>query len=163
MSKRVFTQVFGVVGAIIEQDGKFLLVREYQGKGPDHGKWSHPAGWIDPGENPVDAASREAEEESGYKFQPTHLLGIYSLVREDLRQAGGSPPHPLKLIFKGTISGKQQDLHDDVTETKWFTAEEIQAMDNDTLRDVDIKQMVEDHQAGNQYPLHAITHITQSD
>ena len=26
--KRVFTQVFGVVGAIIERDGKFLLVRE---------------------------------------------------------------------------------------------------------------------------------------
>lgn len=162
MSKRVFTQVFGVVGAIIEKDGKFLLAREYQGKGPDHGKWSHPAGWIDVGENPINAAGREAEEESGFKFQPTHLLGVYSLVRKDLQGEYGTSPHPIKLIFTGKISGKQQSLHDDVTETKWFTAKQILDMDNDTLRDVDIKQMIKDYQAGNRHPLNVITHIIQT-
>jgi hypothetical protein len=28
MAERVFTQTFGVVGAIIEKDGKILLVKE---------------------------------------------------------------------------------------------------------------------------------------
>ena len=32
MSKRIFTQTFGVAGAIIEKDGKVLLVKEGEDK-----------------------------------------------------------------------------------------------------------------------------------
>lgn len=56
MAQRVFTQTFGVVGAIIEKNGKILLVKETK-KGCK-GKWSYPAGWIDIGENVIDAAKR---------------------------------------------------------------------------------------------------------
>ena len=79
---RVFTQTFGVVGGLLERDGKILLVREAQRKGPDSGKWNHPAGWIDVGENPVEAVKREVLEESGFSFTPKHLLGIYSLDKK---------------------------------------------------------------------------------
>lgn len=90
--KRVFSQTFGVVGAIIEKGGKILLVRDF-GKGhPDHGKWSHPAGWIDVGENPVDAVKREVKEETGFDFTPTYILGAYSLVRRDVEKALGATP-----------------------------------------------------------------------
>src|SRR4030043_154693 len=58
---RVYTQTFGVVGAILERNGKILLVKEAQGRGK--GKWSQPAGWIDVGENPIDAVKRGVEEE----------------------------------------------------------------------------------------------------
>ncbi|PIQ68875.1 MAG: hypothetical protein COV91_01870 [Candidatus Taylorbacteria bacterium CG11_big_fil_rev_8_21_14_0_20_46_11] len=64
--KRVFTQVFGVVGAILEKEGKFLLVRENNPPHPDHGKWNQPAGWVDVGENPITAVSREVREETGF-------------------------------------------------------------------------------------------------
>ena len=70
MSNRVFTQTFGVVGGLLERDGKIFLVREAQRKGPDNGKWNHPAGWIDVGENPVEAVKREVLEESGFSFSP---------------------------------------------------------------------------------------------
>ncbi len=161
MAKRVFTQTFGVVGAIIERDGKFLLMREAGRKGPDAGKWSHPAGWIDVGENPVAAVQREAQEESGFGFTPTHILGVYSLVRHDIRESETVMPHAIKLIFAGTVNGTQQALADDSAETRWFTSEEIAAMDGATLRDVDIKLMVKDYLAGKRYPLDLITHTVQ--
>ncbi|MBU2540110.1 NUDIX domain-containing protein [Patescibacteria group bacterium] len=161
MANRVFTQTFGVVGAIIERDGKILLVKESQKKGPDEGKWNHPAGWIEVGEDPT-GVLREIEEETGFSFTPIHILGIYSLIRKDLEKQLGQIHHPVKIIFIGTISDKRvADLADDVSETKWFTPEEIEAMDSKTLRDMDIKQMVKDYFSGKRYPLDLLTHTMQ--
>ncbi len=154
---RIFTQTFGVAGGIIERDGKFVLVREAQGI--EKGKWNHPAGWIDVGENPVVAARREVQEETGYVFEPKHLLGVYSLVRADLETILGSAPHAIKLIFTGDFSDSPvASPDDDIAEVKWFSPEEIEAMDAKTLRDLDIKQMVRDYLAGKRYPLDIVTH-----
>ncbi len=155
---RVFTQSFGVVGAILEKEGKILLVRESHRKGPDQGKWSHPAGWIEVGEDPLEAVVREVKEESGFDFQPTHILGIYSLVRKDIALELGATQHPIKIIYTGNISGEQTILADDVTETHWFTPEEIYAMDKKTLRNLDIKQQVKDYFGGKKYPLDILRH-----
>ncbi|HEY4479779.1 MAG TPA: NUDIX domain-containing protein [Candidatus Paceibacterota bacterium] len=161
MAQRVFTQVFGVVAALIERDSKFLLVKEAKA-GPDTGKWNHPAGWIDVGENPVDAVKREVEEETGFTFTPKSILGIYSLVRKDIAKEMPGTPHALKIIFLGDISQKaEKELHDDVSETKWFTPEEIYAMEKHTLRDMEIKQMAKDYMAGISYPLALIYHHVQ--
>ena len=154
MAERVFTQTFGVVGAIIEKDGKILLVKEL--KSAAKGKWNHPAGWIDVGENPIDAVKREVNEETGYEFTPTDILGVYSLVKTKLE---GGVKHPIKIIFIGKISEEQGEfMKDEIGETKWFAPEEIEAMDSNTLRDLDIKQMVKDYFAGKRYPLDLITH-----
>lgn len=155
MSERVFSQVFGVVGAILEKEGKILLIREAD-PGPDQNKWSHPAGWIDVGENPIDGVKREVKEESGYDFEPTALLGVYSLVRKDRADRG--IPHAIKLLFVGDISQHQSELASDSAETKWFVPDEIYAMDSKTLRDVDIKQAVKDYFAGKRYSLEALRH-----
>lgn len=161
--ERVFTQTFGVVGALLEREGKFLLVREARLKGPDNRKWSHPAGWIDVGENPIDAVRREVAEESGFQFKPTHVLGVYSLVRKDIAKARGALPHAIKIIFIGTkASVPSRNLADDVSEIKWFSVEEIAAMDQTTLRDLDIKQMVKDYNQGKRYPLDILTHTVSS-
>ena len=156
---RVLTQTFGVVGGLLERDGKILLVREAQRKGPDNGKWNHPAGWIDVGENPIEAVKREILEESGFSFIPKYLLGIYSLVRKDIEKELGATPHAIKIIFIGDISETQNEtLEDDVTEARWFIPDEIYAMDNATLRDLDIKQMVKDYFAGKKFSLDSIVH-----
>src|SRR3989338_11280608 len=151
IAKRVFTQPYVVVGAIIERDGKFLLVKENNPAHPDHGKWNQPAGWIDVGENPVISVSREVKEETCLDFTPTHILGLFSLVRRD--QAGafgsGSLPHPLKLMYCGKIA--EHGAHFDpseISEIRWFTPEEIDAMDKTELRDVDIKNLIRDYLVG---------------
>ena len=153
MAQRVFTQTFGVAGAIIEKDGKILLVKE--AKEIAKGKWNQPAGWIDVGENPIDAAKREVSEETGFDFTPDSILGIYSKVKKE----GEDIHHPIKIIFLGKISDEKiRELEDDISETKWFTPEEIENMDADTLRDLDIKKMVKDYFSGKRYPLDLITH-----
>ncbi len=152
--KRVFTQTFGVVGAIIERDGKILLVKEAK-KEKDAGKWNHPAGWIEIGENPIESVKREVKEEAGLEFVPTHILGIYSLARKNFEPIH----HPIKIIFIGDVFGRETDeLADDVTEKKWFAPEEIEKMDLNTLRDLDIKKMVKDYFSGQRFPLDLLTH-----
>ena len=153
MAQRVFTQTFVVVGAIIEKDGKILLVKELKESAKD--KWNHPAGWIDVGENPIDAAKREVKEETGYDLVPTNVLGLYSIVGKEI----GIMKHAIKIIFTGKISEERGEfMKDEIGETKWFTPEEIEAMDSNTLRDLDIKQMVKDYFSGKRYPLDLITH-----
>jgi 8-oxo-dGTP pyrophosphatase MutT (NUDIX family) len=39
--------------------------------------WEVPAGWIDPGESPAEAASREAEEETGFRVGELRELASY--------------------------------------------------------------------------------------
>ncbi len=152
--KRVYTQTFGAVGGIIEKNGKVLLVKEAQAE-TDTGKWNHPAGWIDVGEDPVEAGKREIKEETGFDFIPTHVLGVYSLVRKDLIPIR----HAIKIIFTGDISNEKVDeIANDVSEVKWFTPEEIEGMDTETLRDVDIKRMVKDYFSNKRFSLDLLTH-----
>lgn len=158
MEERVFSQTFGVVGAIIEKDGKFLLGKETKHVKRDQGKWSHPAGWIDVGEDPISAVKREVKEETGLDFTPTHVLGIYSLVRKDIESERGIP-HAIKILFIGNYKeSEHQHDKDEISEIRWFAPEEIEQMDLKTLRDLDIKKAVKDYLAGKKYPLDIITH-----
>lgn len=62
------------VAAVIEQDGRFLLVEEHTDAGL---RLNQPAGHLDPDESLVDAVAREALEETAYSFVPTAFLGCY--------------------------------------------------------------------------------------
>jgi ADP-ribose pyrophosphatase YjhB (NUDIX family) len=158
MSKRDYSQTFGVAGAVIEKEGKILLVKETKEIAKD--LWSHPAGWIEVGEDPLDAVKKEVKEETGYDFSPTYIIGIYSLYKKNLKEKFDITPHPIKIIFSGKISENSTgELAKDISENKWFLAEEIYQMDKNTLRDIDIKQMIKDYFAGKKYPLELLTHI----
>lgn len=156
MAERIFTQTFSVVGAIIEKDGKILLVKEKGGH--DKGKWNQPAGWIEVDNDPITEIVREVKEETGLTFNPTGLLGIYSIAKH---YPEGIIRHGIKLIFRGTINGNGSPDPDEVEEIRWFTLDEINKMGTDTLRDLDIKQEVQAYLAGKSYPLEIILHTRQ--
>lgn len=162
MAKRVCTQTFATVGALIEEGGQILMVKEVK-LGFDNGKWNVPEGWLEVGENPLDAVKREVKEETGYAFEPTAILGIYSIVREDMRGVvDAGLPHAIKITFLGNIDESNvSDLHDDVSETKWFSPEEIEEMGQNTLRNSDIKKIVKDYFSGRRYPLELLSHTVQ--
>lgn len=152
--------VFGAVGAIIEHDGKFLLVQEGKQK-PDSGKWNQPAGWIDIGENAIQAVVREIKEETGLEFNPTGIIGIYSLYRHNNKKRVSSKPHVLKLIFRGNVTGGNLILFsEEISSVEWFTLTEIESMDPSYLRDPDIIDEIKDYLSGQCFPLEIITHTS---
>ena len=156
---RVMTQAFVVVAALIEKDGKFLLIKENAPSHPDHGKWNLPGGWLEVGENPIEAVKREVKEESGYKFMPSSILGVHSIVKKNLTKHFNATPHAVKIVFLGKVSEKQgKFIESEISETKWFSADEIKKMDKKTLRDQDIKQMTSKYMDRSSYPLKMINH-----
>ena len=71
MSKRWKPNV--TVAAIIEREGRFMLVEEHTSEGL---QLNNPAGHLDHGESPVQACAREALEETAHDFIPTALIGV---------------------------------------------------------------------------------------
>ena len=159
----VYTQPYIVVGAFIVREGKILLVQENHP--PDKGKWNIPAGKLDFGEQPTDAAKREAYEESGIDFTPTALLGVHSIYRQDVP----GEVHALRIIFSGEAQGNVSLEHGEavngnaeIADYKWLTPEEVLVMSNELLRYHDIKELTRSYLNKKQYPLKLATHIVQN-
>ncbi len=62
------------VAAVIEHEGRFLLVEELT---PEGLRWNQPAGHLEPRESLLAAVCREVLEETAHEFQPTGFLGSY--------------------------------------------------------------------------------------
>ncbi|MFJ9519535.1 NUDIX hydrolase [Kitasatospora sp. NPDC101801] len=63
----------GVAAAIVIQEGRVLMVRRRVSEGQL--LWQFPAGKIEPGESPEEAAVRETAEETGLNVAAVKILG----------------------------------------------------------------------------------------
>lgn len=75
-SKREIVEHVDSSAIVLVEDGKLLLTKHYRNTVDDI-IYEIPAGMIEVGETPIDAASRELEEETGYISDDIEL--IYSL------------------------------------------------------------------------------------
>ena len=138
------------VAAVIEQDGRFLLVEEHTSQGL---RLNQPAGHWEANESLLQAVVREALEESAYDIQPEHLIGVYRWHAEK------SAITYLRFAYSGRILAHHAGLALDkgIVRTLWMTPDEIRATVS-RHRSPLILQCVEDYLAGKRYPLELITH-----
>jgi len=104
------------VGALVEQDGKVLLVR--RAVPPKPGLWCLPAGYVEYDEGPVAAAIREVHEETGLIVRVTGLLAAYH-VTSDPRGMG------VTLIYRAVAVGGELGPGDDASEAGFFAADDL--------------------------------------
>jgi 8-oxo-dGTP pyrophosphatase MutT (NUDIX family) len=138
------------VAALIERDGRFLLVEEETDAGLC---FNQPAGHLDEGESLAEACAREALEETAWHFAPTALVGVYQWPRPQ-----GDITY-LRFAFAGELGEFEADkpLDTGILRALWLTPVEIEAC-RDRHRSPLILQCVQDWLAGRRFPLDVIRH-----
>lgn len=143
------------VAAVIEHDGRFLLVEEHTREGL---KLNNPAGHLEPGESPLEGVVREALEETMRAFTPQALLGVY--LSRFVRGPAEAPDEDityLRFAYAGTV-GKPLPGHTldaGIVRTLWLTPDEIRARQADHRSPL-LMRCIDDHLAGRRFALDAV-------
>ena len=139
------------VAAVIEQDGKFLLVEEETADGV---MFNQPAGHLEDGETLLDGVVREVQEETAYRFTPTGLLGVYHWKhpKKDITY--------LRFAFTGEIAGHDptQKLDEGILRACWLTPDQIRTTQAQH-RSPQVLTCIEHYLAGQRFPLSVLTHL----
>ncbi len=138
------------VAAVLERDGKFLLVEEETDDGI---RYNQPAGHLECRESLCEAAVREALEETAHTFEPEYLVGVYNWRNE------AKDVTYLRFAFGGRITGHDpaRALDDGILAARWLTLAEIRAL-APRHRSPLILRCIEDFLAGKRFPLELVTH-----
>jgi 8-oxo-dGTP pyrophosphatase MutT (NUDIX family) len=139
------------VAAIVERDGRYLVVEEETREGL---RLNNPAGHLDPIESLEQAVIREVLEETTCRFTPEALVGIY-LSR--FKRTDGEDVTYLRFAFTGSV-GKPEPgraLDEGIVRTLWLTPDELRASAA-RHRSPLVLQCLEDHLAGRRFPLQVL-------
>jgi len=134
------------VAAIVEREGRFLLVRERSSNGEL--VINQPAGHLEAGESLVEAVVRETLEETGWGFVPRALVGIYQWEHP----SGTLSFVRFALCGEVTVHDPDRSLDDGIEEAVWLSVAEIMER-RETLRSPLVLQGINDYLAGERHPL----------
>lgn len=138
------------VAAIIERDGRYLLVEEHT---PEGLRLNNPAGHLDPGESPQQGVEREALEETTCTFRAEALVGVY-LSRF---QRGTDDITYLRFAYCGSVGEPDpgRSLDHGIERTLWMTPDEVRASAS-RHRSPLVLRCIEDHLAGRRLPMDTV-------
>jgi ADP-ribose pyrophosphatase YjhB (NUDIX family) len=133
------------VAAVIERNGRFLLVEEHTSNGL---QFNQPAGHLEENESLIEAVKREVFEETAWQFEPEYLVSI-QLWRKKPRS-----PSYLRCCFAGQCHSHDpnQPLDEGVVATHWLNREEIQLQQH-RLRSPLVSISVDEYLNGQRYSL----------
>lgn len=101
---------------LVEQDGRVLLVR--RANDPFRGLWTLPAGFVDAGEDPAEAAARECLEETGLSVRVKRVVDVIA-GREHMRGAD------FIIVYAAEILRGDLSPADDADAAEWFARDQL--------------------------------------
>lgn len=114
----------GVTAVVLRGDEVLL------GRRADNGALTPVTGIVDPGEEPADAAAREALEEAGVVIRVDRLAWVHQISR--ITYDNGDQSDYLDLTFRCTwISGDPFPADGEMTEVQWRRLDELHDLDAD--------------------------------
>jgi len=118
----------------VDEKGRVLLVRQYRLPAAGY-LWELPAGKLDAGETPLQAAKRELIEETGLRAKKWKKLASF------FPSPGYGSEKMTVYLATELTQGEPHPMDDEQIETKWFTKKELTEMIR-TNRIVDAKTMI---------------------
>ena len=146
--------IVGCCNLIVDGDS-FLLVRE--AKPSARRRYNLPAGKPEVGETLVEAAVREAREETGLTIAVERLVGVYHCP--ETSEGFGV----VNFVFASRVVGGDLRASADHPEVRWFSRAEIVALAADRLmRGMHIAAAINDYDRGASVPLETIRVVPAS-
>lgn len=105
----------------VDERGRILLVRQYRLAARRY-LWELPAGRVDPGETPLQAAKRELVEETGYRAKSWKKLVTFWPSPGFLAEA------MTIYVARELTAGAAAPMEDERIETRWHTAKEVDGL-----------------------------------
>jgi ADP-ribose pyrophosphatase YjhB (NUDIX family) len=112
-------------GAVVVHDNRVLFVRNIHGV--TKGRYLLPAGRVNPGELPDQAAARETFEETSLRVEIEGLVGVRIWVMDD-------DEHNYFFMFRAKLLSPISDLRPnpgEIDDARFFTREEMEALSID--------------------------------
>jgi ADP-ribose diphosphatase len=105
----------------VDRKKRILLVRQYRLPAARY-LWELPAGRLDPGETPIQAAKRELIEETGCRARKWTKLAAFWV------SPGYVEERMTIYLAQDLTEGEATPMDDERIETRWFTAPEVAQM-----------------------------------
>jgi ADP-ribose pyrophosphatase len=105
----------------VDKKKRILLVRQYRLPAERY-IWELPAGRLDPGETPLQAARRELKEETGCRARTWTKLAAFWV------SPGYVQERMTIYLAEDLTEGEATPMDDERIETRWFTAKEVSEM-----------------------------------
>lgn len=102
----------------VDEKDRVLLVKQFR-LPAERELWELPAGRMDPGESPLQAAKRELREETGYKAKKWVKLASFWATP-------GYVDEKMNLFLAlDLVQGEQEPMEDERIEMRWFSKREL--------------------------------------
>ncbi|MBQ0719201.1 MAG: NUDIX hydrolase [Gammaproteobacteria bacterium] len=141
-------QIHLTVAALVPGVQGFLMVKEKQG---EHIVINQPAGHVEPGEGLLEAVKRETFEETGWRVEPRHLLGI-SIYTSPHNQV---TYYRIAFLCEALEQDKHAALDSDIIEALWLSEAQLRARQSE-MRSPLVIETLDAYCNGKRYPLEII-------